>query len=107
MSIEQFRAVQETYTATGNSAAPYQLSQIKTYYWSIQVKGTTAAATSWDVRLEGSNDGVNFQQILQHNATDGSVVFSATPAVCSFYRIRVATLTLGSATNIVVSVVGA
>lgn len=107
MSIEQYRYLQETYTATGNSAVPFQLSQIKTYYWSIQVKGTGAAATSWDARLEGSNDGVHFQQIIQNNATDGSVVFSTTPAVFAFYRIRVAALTLGSATNIVVTAVGA
>lgn len=107
MSIEHYRYLQETYTTTGNSANPLQLSQIKTYYWSIQVKGTGAAPTSWDVRLEGSNDGVNFTQILQQNATDGAVVFSTTPAVCAFCRIRVAALTLGSATNIVVTAVGA
>jgi len=76
----------------------------------IQVKGTGAVADAWDVRLEGSLDNVNFTQILQHingTNTDGEVVFSGAALAPSLYfRSRVETITLGSATNVVVTVLG-
>jgi hypothetical protein len=75
--------------------------------WSIQVKGTGAAPTSWNVVLEGSLNGVNFTIIATHSATDGSTVFSGAPKFpVLFVRSRVTALTLGTATNIVVTILG-
>lgn len=78
--------------------------------YAIQVKGTGAIPSLWDVRLEGSLDGTNFSQILQHtNSTgDGAVLYSGAVLSPSLYfRSRCAGLTLGTATGIVVTVLGA
>lgn len=95
-----------TGTVTGETIALVS-SPLKSF--SIQVKGTGAAATSWDVRLEGSIDGQNFSQILQHTTTtgDGAVLYSgATLSPSLFIRTRVSGLVLGLATNIIVSILG-
>jgi hypothetical protein len=78
-------------------------------YFAVQVKGTGAAATTWDVRLEGSLNGTNFSQILAHTNTtgDGAVLWSgATSSVSRYFRSRCAGLVLGTATNVVVSILG-
>lgn len=98
----------DTYTTTSNgTTVDRSTSPLKVY--SIQVKGTGAGATAWDVRLEGSNDGTNFTQIIQHTNTDldGTVKFSAVYAFpCLYFRSRTSGLTLGGASNIVVTIVG-
>ena|SRR3990167_102119 len=98
----------DTYTATGNGTIiDCSLKPMETF--SVQVKGTDAAATVWDVRLEGSLDGTNFVQILQHtNVTgDGAIVYSGANLYPSLYfRSRCAGITLGGATNIVVTILG-
>lgn len=105
MSLDAAR-LSDTYTTTGNGNPSSTTAQpFKAY--ALQVKGTGAAATSWDVRLEGSLDGTNWQQILQHNATDGSVVWSnANVMPCTYIRTRCAAVTLGGATNIVAKAIG-
>ena len=98
----------DTYTATGNGAT-LDVSTNPPKSFAVQVKGTGAAATTWDVRLEGSLDNVNFTQILQHTNTtgDGAVLFSgATLSPSLYFRSRTAGLTLGAATNIVVTILG-
>ena len=95
----------ETYAATG-AQDTMRVSDKPTQSYSVQVKGTGAAATTWDVRLEGSLDSLNFTQILQHTNTtgDGNVLFSGSSDSPALYlRIRVAGLTLGLATNIIVT----
>lgn len=77
--------------------------------YAIQVKGTGASPVAWDVRLEGSLNRINFSQILQHQTTagDGAVLWSGSVFSPSLYfRINVVALTLGSASNIVVVVIG-
>lgn len=96
-----------TFTTTVSSPAFIATtSPLKNYALQVVQTGTV---TSWDVRLEGSIDGTNFSQILQHTNTTGSgvVVFSGSNVSPSLYfRARVAGLVLGLGTNIVVSVLG-
>lgn len=98
----------DTYTVAGNGVTVNVSSKPLSKY-GLQVKGTGASATSWDVRLEGSLDNVNFSQILADTTTsgDGAVVWSGGNMEPSLYiRSRVAALTLGPATNIVVTILG-
>jgi len=99
---------QDTYTGTANGTT-INASTAPLKAFSLQVKGTGAAATSWDVRLEGSLDNANFTQVLQHTNVDGdgAVKFSgASLSPALYFRSRCAGLTLGSATNIVVTILG-
>lgn len=97
---------QDTYTGTG-AGTIISLTDNPTKVHAIQVKGTGAAATSWTVLLEGSLDGVNFSTVLTHNATDGSTVFSGTALnACKYIRSNCTALSLGSASNIVVTILG-
>lgn len=103
-----FSTRSDTFTATGNGVTVDRTTSPLDAY-AVQVKGTGAAATTWDVRLEGSLDGTNFSQILQHTTTtgDGAVVWiGASTAPSLYFRSRVAGLVLGSATNIVVTILG-
>lgn len=98
----------DTYTGTANgTTVDISTRPLKSY--SVQVKGTGAAATTWDVRLEGSLDGTNFSQILQHTNTtgDGATLWATTLAPCLYFRSRCTGLVLGSATNIIVTILGA
>lgn len=76
----------------------------------LQVKGTGAVPTSWTVILEGSLDNVNFTAILTHTNTtdtDGSAKWTgAQHAPCLYFRARCSAVVLGSATNIVATIVG-
>jgi len=98
----------DTFTTAGNGVT-VDVSANPLTKFSVQVTGTGAVATTWDVRLEGSLDNVNFTQILQHtNVTgDTKVLFNgAALAPTRFFRSRVAGLVLGGATNIVVAILG-
>ena len=98
----------DTYSATGNGVT-VDVSATPLKSFAVQVIGTGAAASLWDVRLEGSLDNVNFTQILQHTNTtgDGVVLYSGASLYPSLYfRSRCAGLTLGSATNVVVKILG-
>lgn len=103
-----YRSRSDTYTATGNgTAVSVATSPLKSF--SIYVLSTGSVASAWDVRLEGSLDNVNFTQILAHTDADGDGVLKYTGASMypSFYfRSRCAGLTLGAATNIVVTILG-
>lgn len=98
----------DTYTAIGNGTAIE--ASVKSY--GLQVKGTGATALVWDVKLEASLDGTNYVTILTHTQLigtgDGNIIYSGfllSPSL--FLRSRCATLVLGSASNIVVTIVGA
>lgn len=78
-------------------------------YFSMQVKGTGAVPTLWTAVLEGTIDMVNYTTILTHTQAigDGVVLFlGALPSPVLAYRARVVSLTLGSATNITVTILG-
>lgn len=77
--------------------------------FTVQVKGLLAPATSWDVTLEGSLDGVNFTPILQHTTTtgDGVTLFSGTAFTpCLYFRSKVNSLILGVPVSISVNILG-
>lgn len=99
---------QDTFTAPGNGVTQDIVnSPIK--HFAIQVVGTGAVPTAWNVRLEGSLDNSNFTTILTHTEAtgNGEILFSgANVYPVLYFRSRVVSLTLGLATNIVVSMVG-
>lgn len=86
--------------------------------FAIQVKGTGAAPTSWTVELQVSLDGTNFMTLFSHKSTtgsnnelaaaDGDVVFSygGTFYPALYFRSKCTAVSLGSATNIVATIVG-
>jgi hypothetical protein len=116
---------QTTFTATGTydpyldvvTAKPWPLA-VSPLLWSLQVSGynnsnALTAPSAWDVYLLGSNDGINFttgSSLVEHTNTgsanaNGDVAWSAntTPGQfrgCKYVRLKVNTLTLGSATII-------
>lgn len=88
--------------------------------WSIQVTGLDAnganvAAGDWDAFLQGSNDGIGYDDqtgaMLEHKQgvnADGSVVRSSGNLMAvRAVRINLASLTLGSAAKVRVTVIGA
>jgi hypothetical protein len=99
------QAIVQRYTATTTGPqAPFSApggAPFATY--AIQVKGTGAAPSSWSVTLEGSFDRVNWSTLITHNAGDGSTQWETTGKPCGHVRANVGALTLGSATNIVVT----
>lgn len=106
--VAQSTSIAQVRTGTGNSPS------INAYggpvsEFAIQVKGVGAAATAWNVVLEGSLNGVQYTTILTHtNASgDGATLYSGAALSPSlFIRSRVVSLTLGTATAITVSILG-
>lgn len=107
-SIQQIFSTQrsDTYTGTTTGVVIPVTSPVKTF--AIQVKGTGAAASVWTVLLEGSIDGTNYTTIMTHTNILGEVIlWSGTnfyPVL--YFRSRVTALTLGSATDISVTILG-
>ena len=107
-STPNFATRQDTFTATGNGAT-VDKSAAPVKKFGLQVKGTGAAPTSWDVKLEGSLDGTNFSEVLDHatGIGDGAIMWSGVlDSPCLYFRSRVAALSLGTATDIVVTILG-
>jgi hypothetical protein len=101
----------DTYTSTANGTT-VDSTTTAVQSFGLQVKGTGAAATSWTVVLEGSLDGTTFTTILTHTSSgsanaDGATAWSnAVKTPCIYFRSRCSAVTLGSATNIVATIVG-
>lgn len=97
----------DTYTSTA-SGTTVDVSTNPTQYYAIQVKSTGSVASVWDMRLEGSLNNTDFSQILQHTNTtgDGVVLWTTTPTPAMYFRSRCAGITLGLATNIIVTILG-
>jgi hypothetical protein len=109
---QYFATRADTYTATGNGTT-VDVSAKPVRRFALQVKGTGATATVWTVRIEGSLDNTNFMELARHsttnpvgNNTDGQIIWvEAGPFL--YFRTRCSdTLTLGSATNIIATIVG-
>lgn len=107
-----FASRADTYTGVGNGTA-VDVSVKPCSKYALQVKGAGATPTVWTVRLEGSLDGTTYTEIMRHssanpvgNNADGATVWvEAGPFL--YFRSRCSdTLTLGSATNIVATIVG-
>lgn len=98
----------DTFTAIGNGVT-IDVSTKPVNSFSIEVKGTGGAATVWNVVLEGSLNNSDFTTILTHTSAtgDGVILFSGSAlSPVLFFRSRVVSLTLGVATNIVVTILG-
>lgn len=75
--------------------------------FSIQAKGTGAAPTTLTAALEGSIDGVNWTPLQALAQTDDGVIKTVTQKFVTMFRINVTALTLGSATNVVFTLISA
>jgi hypothetical protein len=99
----------DTYTGTA-SGTTVDVSAQGMKHFGIQVKGTGAAPTSYTVLLEGSLDGTNFSTLLTHTNSspgDGLILHSGASVLpVLYFRSRCTALVLGSATNIVVTIIG-
>lgn len=97
----------DTYTAVANGTT-IDCSTNPLKHFSIQVVGTGAAPTSWDIVIEGSLNNVNFTTIVAHATADGNgTVKNATaPFPVLYLRSRCTAITLGGATNAVATIVG-
>lgn len=105
---KEFNTRSDTFTGT-TSGVTVDVSSKPLQSFAIAVKGTGASATTWDIRLEGSLDNVNFSTILSHTNTTGDGVIMSSGAVlspCLYFRSRVAGLVLGGASNVVVTILG-
>jgi hypothetical protein len=103
-----FETLVETYDATGTGAVT-DVSQRPMRNFSVLVVGTDAAATAWTVIIDGSLDGTVYSEIMEHNTVigDGENLYSGTTLFpCRYFRTRCTSLTLGAATDIVVTVLG-
>lgn len=74
----------------------------------LVVKGVGAAANAWSAVLEGSLDGTNWTTILTHSSGDGTIVWTGAGLYfpVNYLRTRLASVTLGSASAVVVSAIG-
>lgn len=98
----------DTYTSIGTGIA-IDFSSFGAISYFINVKGSGSPAISWNVVLEGSADNINFTPFLTHTNTIGdniALVSGANLYPALYIRSRVVSLSLGSATNIVVTILG-
>jgi hypothetical protein len=98
----------DTYSAAATGKA-IDTSAASRKWYGVQVKGTGAAATSWTVNLQVSLDGTNFVTIITHASTtdsDGDILWLSTPAPALHFRSVVSAVVLGSATSLVVTIIG-
>lgn len=97
----------DTYTSAGTGTT--HADTVPHRGFAVQVVGTGGVATSWNVVVEGSIDGVHFTPMLTHTEVigDSIILWSSSNQFTSLsYRSRVVSLTLSPATNIVVTVLG-
>lgn len=95
----------ETFTQTGEGTG-FKLG-MPCRNFSMQLKGTGAAASAWSGTLMGSLDGVNWTALITHangGDTDGAVKSVADKPV-RYVRMDLGTLTLGGATNVILRAV--
>lgn len=107
-----FSTRSDTYTTAANGTT-VDCSTKPVRRFALQVKGTGAAASAWNVVLEGSLNNSQFTTILEHsnagefrNAADGETVYIDTGAPWLYFRSRLVSITLGSATNVIATIVG-
>ncbi len=98
----------DAFAAPGNGVT-VDVSLIPCNRFALQVKGTGAAPTSWEVVIEGSLNGAQFTTIATHKSgvdADGAMRWQGQPASSKYFRSRVVEVTLGAATDIVVNILG-
>jgi len=105
--IERISPQRDTYTSTGTGTAIEVGGAVQNF--SLQVAGDEVAATAWSVNLEGSLDGIHFEPLLTHTEShgNGTVIFNGNQVYpVMFIRSKTTTLTLGSATRLIVHILG-
>jgi len=99
---------QTTFITTGNGNLISSTRTLKNF--AIQVSGIDSTPNNWEVVLEGSLDGLNFDTILVHDKNsvgNGKIMFNGNQMFpVRKIRARVISLDLGSATSIKVSILG-
>lgn len=108
--IPHFKSRQDTFVAAA-SGATVDTSLVPCNRFAVQVKGTGAAPTAWEVVLEGSLNGTQFTTIATHksgagNQVDGALVWQSAATPAKYFRSRLVSITLGPATNVVVDIIG-
>lgn len=105
---DTFKVQSASYTTTGaGTTVDVHLFPFENF--GVQVVGVGATPTSWTVNLEGSLDGTNFTTILTHDTEIGDknvIWLGANRSPVLYFRVNVASLTLGSATSITVVAIG-
>ena len=101
-----FEVITETFSATGlGTIEDVSLRPMRNY--TMMAVGTGAAATAWAIKLEGSLDGTVFSEVMEHNTLigDSENLFSGTTLFPALYlRLNCTQLTLGAATDVVITV---
>jgi hypothetical protein len=98
----------DTFTVAANGTA-VDVSEVPCNLFAIQVKGTTATPTAWSVVLEGSLNGTQYTTILTHTSTehsDGATIWKLDGPPIKYFRSRLVSITLGSATNVIATIIG-
>lgn len=110
-TAKSFATRSDTFTAAGNGTQ-VDVSARPCSQFALQVKGTGATPTAWNVVLEGSLNGTNYTTIVEHSnagtfgaTSDGGVV-QTVAAPYLYFRARCVSITLGSATNMIATIVG-
>lgn len=98
----------DTYTVPANGTT-VDVSAIPLKNFTLQVKGTGSIASAWIVVIEGSLDGANWTPMMMHTHRngDGTIIYCGALVFPTLYfRSRCSALTLGPATNLVVTILG-
>ena len=105
-TVVDFATTVDTYTipATGTIVS----NTVPHRGFAVQVKGTSAPATAWNIVVEGSIDGINYTTILTHTEALGeNILWSGANLYAVLkYRSRLVSVTLTPATNIKVTILG-
>lgn len=105
-STNTYSFTQQTFTSFDVSL-PIDISSKPMKNFSLCVVGTDDVPSNWNVILQVSIDGMNFTPVLTHNTATGDsiTIFTLEKLYpCLYYQINVTDLSLGNASNIVVSV---
>ncbi len=105
--IPEISSRSDTYTVEGNGTAVNVATHSRQYF-AIQVACSTATAISWDIVLEGSLDGTNYDTILEHTQTSGDkkIIWLNECAPCLYFRSRCKSLILGDSTGVIATILG-
>ena len=98
----------DVFTGTGNGTL-IDVSSRPLKHFSLFVTAAGGTPTSWDVRLDGALNGVDFTSILTHTGVVGlglTLFTNANVTPVLWLRARVAALVLAPATSLTVGILG-
>ncbi len=105
--VPEISSRSDTYTVEGNGTA-VNVSTHSRQYFAIQVVCSTTTALAWDIVLEGSLNGTNYDTILEHTQANGDakIIWLNEAAPCLYFRSRCKSLMLGDSTGVVATIMG-